>query len=185
MYKMNVVNYLLLCKGNSDQGGPEFSVRGFTKLKSAQRAMAESYQIIAAALDIPVGTKPFKNAYTTQSGNSVHLSRHGDSFHWEIIQAIPEDGVSDISYPSSSALLQVMGDRHIPLVEALLELRHEEPEMLEGLIEVFPSNDKDLDIFEVRLIRPPYLRALNDISQLLQNNGYEDASKFLDCSFEL
>jgi len=29
------------------------------------------------------------------------------------------------------------------------------------------------------------MKALNDISQFLQNNGHEAASKFLDCSFEL
>ena len=38
---------------------------------------------------------------------------------------------------------------------------------------------------EVRQFRPPYLKALNDISQLLQDNGYEAASKFLDCCFDL
>lgn len=60
---------------------------------------------------------------------------------------------------SSSAVLQVTGDRNIPLMDALLELQMRQPEILSGLVEVIP--------------------------QLLQNNGYEAASKFLDCSFEL
>jgi len=47
------------------------------------------------------------------------------------------------------------------------------------------NNEQSLRLWEVRQFRPPYMKALNDISQFLQNNGYEDASKFLDCSFEL
>jgi len=35
------------------------------------------------------------------------------------------------------------------------------------------------------LLRPPYKKVLDDISQLLQNHGYEAASKFLDCAYEL
>ena len=73
----------------------------------------------------------------------------------------------------------------LPLMSALLELCVKQPKLLDRLVEVIPYDDEDLCISEVRLLRPPYLRALNDISQLLQNNGYEAASKFLDCSFEL
>lgn len=79
-------------------------------------------------------------------------------------------------------LLSVTGDRHHPLLAALLDL---EPEMLEGLIEVTPYDGGELSIGENRVLRPPYLRAVNNISQLLQDNGYEAASKFLDCAYEL
>ncbi len=86
---------------------------------------------------------------------------------------------------SGGAVLRVTGDRSIPLMDTLLELRTARPETLEGLIEVIPSDGETLRFSEVRQFRPPYLKALNDISQFLQDNGYEAASKFLDCSFEL
>lgn len=85
----------------------------------------------------------------------------------------------------SGAMLRVTGDRNIPLMDALLELCRTQPETLEGLVEVIPEEGGTLRFLEVRQFRPPYLKALNDISQFLQNNGYEAASKFLDCSFEL
>lgn len=83
------------------------------------------------------------------------------------------------------ALLRVTGDRNIPLISALLDLHVRQPEMLEGLIEVIPSDGYPLHFSEVRQFRPPYMKALANISQFLQDNGYEAASKFLDCSFEL
>lgn len=84
-----------------------------------------------------------------------------------------------------SAVLRVTGDRNIPLMDALLELQMRQPEILGGLIEVIPEGGEKLQFSEVRQFRPPYLKALNDISQLLQNSGYEAASKFLDCGFDL
>lgn len=92
---MNAVNYLLLFKGNSDKGGHEFSVRGFIKLEAAQRAMAESYKELAAVLNIPVSSNRFGNRYTTKTKNGIRLERGGDSFQWEITQAVPEDGGLD------------------------------------------------------------------------------------------
>ncbi len=85
----------------------------------------------------------------------------------------------------SGAVLRVTGDRQLPIMEALLELHTKEPEKLDGLVEVIPADGEPLRFWEVRQFRPPYMKALDDISQFLQNNGYEDASKFLDCSFEL
>jgi len=86
---------------------------------------------------------------------------------------------------TGGAVLLITGDRSIPLMDALLELRRAKPEMLEGLVEVIPSEGEALRISEMRQFRPPYMKALNDISQFLQDNGYEAASKFLDCGFEL
>ena len=83
------------------------------------------------------------------------------------------------------AVLRVTGDRNIPLMAALLDLYVEQPEVLNGLVEVIPSDGYPLCFSKVRQFRPQYLKALNDISQLLQDSGYEAASKFLDCSFEL
>lgn len=85
----------------------------------------------------------------------------------------------------SGAMLRVVGDRSIPLMDALLELSRTQPETLDGLVEVIPEEGETLRFLEVRQFRPPYLKALNDISQFLQDSGYEAASKFLDCSFEL
>lgn len=85
----------------------------------------------------------------------------------------------------SGAILRVTGDCRLPLMNALLGLVVEHPEMLQGLIEVIPSDGGQLHLFEMRQFRPPYMKALGDISQFLRDNGYEAASKFLDCSFEL
>ena len=86
---------------------------------------------------------------------------------------------------SGGAVLRVTGDRSIPLMDALLDLHRAKPDMLDGLVEVIPSKGETLHFSEVRQFRPPYLKALDDIRQFLQDNGYEAASKFLDCSFEL
>lgn len=85
----------------------------------------------------------------------------------------------------SGAILRVTGDRRIPLMDALVGLNAAQPEMLAGLVEVIPTDGEQLRFFEVSQFRPPYMKALDDISQFLQDNGYEAASKFLDCSFEL
>lgn len=84
-------------------------------------------------------------------------------------------------------LIMVIGDRSEPLMLALLDLEASRPGMLDNLIEVLPSDGSDLrpPSSEIRLLRPPYKKVLDDISQLLQNHGYEAASKFLDCAYEL
>ena len=79
-------------------------------------------------------------------------------------------------------LVRVTGDRSHPLVAALLDAGMEK---LAGLIEILPADDAELSVTEIPRMRPSYLKAVNDISQLLQNHGYEDASKFLDFSCEL
>ena len=86
---------------------------------------------------------------------------------------------------SGGAILRVTGDRSIPLMDVLLDLHRAKPDMLDGLVEVIPSKGETLHFSEVRQFRPPYLKALDDIRQFLQDNGYEAASKFLDGSFEL
>ena len=86
---------------------------------------------------------------------------------------------------SGGAVLRVTGDRSIPLMDALLKLHTTQPEILDGLVDVIPTDGETLRFAEVRQFRPPYLKALGDISQFLQNSGYEATSKFLDCSFEL
>ncbi len=92
---MSVVNYLLLFKGNSDKGGFESSVRGFTKLEAAQAAMDESCKKFAAILNIPVDSNASSDKYTARAKNGLRLERYGDWFQWEIIKAVPEDGELD------------------------------------------------------------------------------------------
>lgn len=82
-------------------------------------------------------------------------------------------------------LIRFSGDRNLPLMKALLDILTTSPELLRGLVEIIPSDGYPLCVTETQHKRPPYLRAVDDISQLLQNHGYEDASKFLDCSYEL
>jgi hypothetical protein len=76
-------------------------------------------------------------------------------------------------------IIGISGDRYLPLISALLELRQEQPEILDGMIEVLPADDQELQIWETRRFRPPYMRALKDIGSFLKANGYEDASRFL------
>lgn len=84
---------------------------------------------------------------------------------------------------SGGAVLRVVGDRSDPLMEALLALHTDTPEMLDGVVDVIPSSGEPLRFVKIHHFRPPYLKALNDISQFLRDNGYEAASKFLDGSF--
>lgn len=86
---------------------------------------------------------------------------------------------------SGGAVLRVTGDSHIPLMDTLLALHTAQPETLDGLVEIIPAAGEKLRFAEVRQFRPPYLKALGDISQFLRSSGYEDASRFLDCSLEL
>lgn len=86
---------------------------------------------------------------------------------------------------SDSAALRVSGDRNHPLVSALLDLYVKQPDTVRGLIEVIPADGEELHISETWLRRPGYRKMIDGISQLLQNSGHEDASKFLDCYFEL
>lgn len=79
-------------------------------------------------------------------------------------------------------LLRVTGDRNDPLVLALLALP---TEAWAGLIEVNPIDGGSLSIQEILRRQPSCLKGIDNISQLLQDNGYEDASKFLDCFYEL
>lgn len=89
---MNAVNYLLLYKGYSNQGGHDYKVRSFAKLEAAQCAMEKSYRKLAASMDIPLSAQTPSNRYTVRTKNSIRLERYGDSFQWEIIKAVPEDG---------------------------------------------------------------------------------------------
>jgi len=92
---MSSVNYLLIYKGNSDKGGYESSVRGFSKLEAAQAAMEKEHRKFAAMLDIPVGPNASSDRYTTRTKNKIRLERYGDRFQWEIIDAVPEDDEHD------------------------------------------------------------------------------------------
>ena len=79
-------------------------------------------------------------------------------------------------------LLRVTGDPSAPLVSALLALPI--PKRT-GLIEVNPIAGSALSIQASPQSQPSDLKIIHRISQLLQDNGYEEASKFLDCAYEL
>lgn len=89
---MSAVQYLLLYKGYSSRGGHESKVRSFAKLEAAQCAMEKSYRKLAASMDIPLSAQTHSDRYTVRTKNSIQLERYGDSFQWEIIKAVPEDG---------------------------------------------------------------------------------------------
>ena len=79
-------------------------------------------------------------------------------------------------------LLCVTGDPSDPLVLALLALP---PQKRTGLIEVAPIDGGALSLREVPRHQPFCRKDIDHISHLLQDNGYEEASKFLDCFYEL
>ncbi|WP_300607228.1 hypothetical protein [uncultured Oscillibacter sp.] len=89
---MSTVQYLLLYKGYSSQGGYDSKVRGFAKLEAARCAMEKSYGKLAASMDIPSSAQTPSNRYTVRTKNSIQLERYGARFQWEIIKAVPEDG---------------------------------------------------------------------------------------------
>ena len=81
-------------------------------------------------------------------------------------------------------ILRVMGDPDIPLVSVLMELVHYQPEALKGLIDILPTEGEDLCITEINQLRPPYLKALQDITEFLRSNGFVEAASFLDNGFD-
>lgn len=91
---MKSVNYLLLFKGNSSQGGYESSVRGFSEQKAARTAMTESCRKLAAGMGLRTGSDTFWDRYTTRTQTGIRLEWNGSWFQWEIVDAVPEDGDS-------------------------------------------------------------------------------------------
>ena len=89
------------------------------------------------------------------------------------------------SVQPGGALVRVSGDPGNPVISALLKLRAARPEKLKGSIQVIPTDGKKLRITKAPRFRQPYRQALDDLSQFLQDNGCEAASKYLDCIFEL
>ena len=79
-------------------------------------------------------------------------------------------------------LLRVTGDPSDSLVSALLALPVQKRA---GLIEVAPMAGGALSIQSIPQRQSSDLKTINRISQMLQDNGYEAASKFLDCVYEL
>ena len=71
-------------------------------------------------------------------------------------------------------LIMVIGDRSEPLMLALLDLEASRPGMLDNLIEVLPSDGSDLSITEIRLLRPPYKKVLDDICLLYTSPSPRD-----------
>lgn len=114
-------------------------------------------------------------------------------------QELPEDGLraacvslelqlgrdAEVKKNGALPLIRVTGDPWEPLVRALLDLHASEPDALQDLFEIVPVDNAALSVEEIRRHRPLYLKAVNDLSQLLQNHGYEAASKFLDCTYDL
>ena len=89
---MSAVQYLLLYKGYSSQGGYDSKVRGFAKLEAARCAMEKSYRKLAASMNIPLSAQTPSDRYTVRTKNSIQLEGYGARFQWEIIKAVPEDG---------------------------------------------------------------------------------------------
>ena len=87
--------------------------------------------------------------------------------------------------PHDGVMVRVTGDRGTPLMDALLDLHVRQPKTLEGLIEVIPTDGELPHIQKVRRFQQRRRDVLDDLSQFLQDKGYEAASKYLDCYYEL
>ena len=77
----------------------------------------------------------------------------------------------------NAPLIRFMGDRNHPLMIALLELPKEKRQ---GLIEVVTFDGHPVNIVDVRKPQKPYLKAVKDISQFLEEHSFEEAGRFLD-----
>lgn len=111
-------------------------------------------------------------------------------------QELPEDGLNaaclsleqqinremEKGVEEPQPLLRVTGDPSDSLVSALLALPVQKRA---GLIEVAPMAGGALSIQSIPQRQSSDLKTINRISQMLQDNGYEAASKFLDCVYEL
>lgn len=80
--------------------------------------------------------------------------------------------------------LSISGDPKDVFMAAVLKLQAIRPYILQGLIDVTPVDGASLTIAKASRQQLD-LHTADAISQLLQDNGFEDASKFLDCHFEL
>ena len=89
------------------------------------------------------------------------------------------------SMQPGGTMVRVTSDSDNPAISALLKLQAASPEAMEGLIKVVPSNGKKLRVKKSLRLRQLYKQVLDDMSQYLQDNGCEAASKYLDCIFEL
>lgn len=81
-------------------------------------------------------------------------------------------------------VLSISGDPKDVFMAAVLKLQATRPYILRGLIEVTPIDGATLTVAKASRQQLD-LHTADAISQLLQDNGFEDASKFLDCHFEL
>ena len=76
----------------------------------------------------------------------------------------------------NAPLIRFMGDRSHPLIVALLNLPEEKTH---GLIEVMLFDGYPVNIMDVRKPHNPYLKAVKDIGQFLEEHGFEEAGDFL------
>jgi len=81
-------------------------------------------------------------------------------------------------------VLSISGDPQDVLMNVVLQLQAVKPDVLCGLIEASPIDGAALTVTKSRRQQLD-LHTVDAISQLLQDNGFEEASKFLDCHFEL
>lgn len=95
-----------------------------------------------------------------------------------------------LSYPSKrlgakSAILRIEGGHSLPRLRVLLERKTGRRERLQGLRRAAFSNGRPLSITHITKQAKLSRQTVDEISQLLQDNGFEDASKFLDCVYDL
>ena len=96
-------------------------------------------------------------------------------------------GTSDMKTDQreTNPIIRISGDSNHPLMKALSDLYVHDRECLGGLIQVWPSDVYPISVMRLKTPYIPYRKALDEISQFLQDSGFEEASKAIDCHFEL
>ena len=80
--------YILFFQGNSPEGGPEASIRCFSKVASARKAMVTEYNSAVARHGI--GRIP-TSYQVVKSENHIRTEFSDHVFDWKVLKAVPED----------------------------------------------------------------------------------------------
>ena len=113
---MSDIKYILLYTEDSVKGGYNATVRSFSRLENAQRAMAEAYMRIALCLGMQRERREAANFHAIKTRTSLHIGHCRGNFHWQIIQAHAEDGdtpEAESAYAIGSRQYLVTIEEHI------------------------------------------------------------------------
>lgn len=115
----------------------------------------------------------------------VDMPKEGlSAFCFALERQINHDLEQKQRHSGTLPVLSISGDPKDVFMAAVLKLQATRPYILRGLIEVTPVDGEALTVAKASRQQLD-LHTADAISHLLQDSGFEDASKFLDCHFEL